>query len=331
MKISIIIKALNEEAHIEGAVTSALAAIEGLDGEVILADSLSDDATVAIAARYPIVIVQLETRSHRSCGVGPQLGYQVARGDYVYILDGDMEIHRPFLLEAIAMLDADTELAGVAGAVEMVGGASYEFKTRRTKPNRYKATGDQPWLVEGGLYRRAALDAVGYFSHRYLHANEEKELGLRLGAGGWRLTRIGTPAIVHYVHNDDSSAMLARRWRSHYVDGPGELLRSAVGKPYFRAAIKSSWKSIAVLGFWAWLLMTILMAPWLPTLLIFTLLGVMGYFVMLWARKGDFWDAWSSILTTQVFAAGLLRGFLMGGGDPREKIPYKIIKADAWQ
>jgi hypothetical protein len=39
--VSIIIKALNEERHIASAIESALAALCGIDGEVILADGRS--------------------------------------------------------------------------------------------------------------------------------------------------------------------------------------------------------------------------------------------------------------------------------------------------
>ena len=46
MKVSVIIKALNEERNIIRAIESALIAIDKVGGEVILADSLSTDHTV---------------------------------------------------------------------------------------------------------------------------------------------------------------------------------------------------------------------------------------------------------------------------------------------
>ena len=63
--VSVIIKVLNEQANIAAAIESALAAVTGLDGEVILADSGSTDRTLAIASDYPIRIVQLlDEREH---------------------------------------------------------------------------------------------------------------------------------------------------------------------------------------------------------------------------------------------------------------------------
>jgi len=55
--VSVIIKAYNEQQHIAGAIESALTALRGIDGEVILADSASTDRTIAIAQSYPIRIV----------------------------------------------------------------------------------------------------------------------------------------------------------------------------------------------------------------------------------------------------------------------------------
>ena len=60
IKVSIIIKALNEEERIGAAIESSLKALEKVPGEVILADSISTDKTVDIARQYPIKIVQLK-------------------------------------------------------------------------------------------------------------------------------------------------------------------------------------------------------------------------------------------------------------------------------
>ena len=110
-KVSIVIKTLNEESNIRRAIESSLAAIVDCDGEVIIADSVSTDQTIEIAKQFPILIVQLENAAERSCGIGPQLGFQHCSGDYVYILDGDMELDPAFLGVAIAAMEADPSWA----------------------------------------------------------------------------------------------------------------------------------------------------------------------------------------------------------------------------
>ena len=79
MKLTIGIKALNEEAKIAQAIESALSSLEGIEGEVVLADSGSTDRTIAIAQTYPIRIVQLKNPDERCCGAGAQLAFQAAR------------------------------------------------------------------------------------------------------------------------------------------------------------------------------------------------------------------------------------------------------------
>ncbi|MBN4668623.1 glycosyltransferase, partial [Pandoraea nosoerga] len=83
MAVSVILKALNEEARIGPAIESVLAALEGIGGEVIVADGGSRDATLAVAARYPVRIVQLEPAIAPSCGIGPQLGFQYSREPFI--------------------------------------------------------------------------------------------------------------------------------------------------------------------------------------------------------------------------------------------------------
>jgi hypothetical protein len=71
--------------HINAALNSALTALESVGGEVILADSGSTDRTVEIARGYPVEVLQLKHPAERRCGIGPQLGYQRAMGEFVYM------------------------------------------------------------------------------------------------------------------------------------------------------------------------------------------------------------------------------------------------------
>ena len=103
--VSIVIKALNEERHIATAIESALAALDGISGEVILADSGSTDRTIEIAEKYPIKIVRMSRVEDRSCGAGGQLGYQYCCGEYVCLIDGDMRLYQDFLSSAIRYLE----------------------------------------------------------------------------------------------------------------------------------------------------------------------------------------------------------------------------------
>jgi glycosyltransferase involved in cell wall biosynthesis len=231
VRLSIVIKALNEERYIEEAVRSAVAVAEHVGGEVILADSGSTDRTVEIASRYPIRIVQLANRDERCCGIGPQLGYQHAQGAFVWIADGDQVLFPDFADRALAMLDAQADLAGVAGAVNEVVIENLEFERRnRIKPDLAAEGRESRWLSQGGIYRRSAIESVGHFSDRNLHSYEEYDLGRRLRGRNWRLVRIPVVSCDHYGHSGRSYKLLWRRLTSRYAYGSGEALRAALAQ-----------------------------------------------------------------------------------------------------
>jgi glycosyltransferase involved in cell wall biosynthesis len=325
LKVSIIIKTLNEEEHIERAVRSALTAVESVGGEVILADSVSTDRTVEIAEQYPITIVQLRNAGDRRCGVGPQLGYQLAAGEYVYILDGDMEMDPEFLPVALKEMELRPVLGGIGGLVDEQSTASYQFRGRKRR--KVEATsGDVRWLDMGGLYRRTALDEVGYFSNRNLHAYEEQDLGLRLTSTGWRLSRIPVRSVLHYGYADSSLALLKRRWRSRYLDGGGEVLRAAIGKPYFLEVLLHQKHIMIGLALWLCLFIGVLLAVYTPLVLVATI-GAVGLLVLGRAlRIGSWRDSIFAQLVWQVTALATVRGFLVRPVDPDTPIDYVICK-----
>ena len=102
--VSIIIKSYNEEHNIVRAIESALRALSTIQGEVILADSASTDKTVELAKAYPIKIVSLNNPSERCCGIGPELGFRVSSGDFIFLMDADMELDEEFLPKALEVL-----------------------------------------------------------------------------------------------------------------------------------------------------------------------------------------------------------------------------------
>jgi glycosyltransferase involved in cell wall biosynthesis len=325
--VTVIIKALNEERHVEAAIASALAAVARAGGgEVILADSGSTDRTVEIAARHPITIVQLRNRSERRCGVGPQLGFQVARGRFIYILDGDMELDPDFLPAALEAMAVDERLAGVAGLVEEESSASYQFRGRKRRGAEALAR-DCEWLDMGGLYRESSLREVGYFSNRNLHAFEEMDLGLRLAAAGWKLRRIAARSVLHHGRPEGNWGLLARRWRSRYLDGAGELLRAALGQRYFLRAAGT--QRHLFLGLLLWLGLAAGLFLWrINHLVLYVTLGVAALLV-LWrtVRSGSLVDAAFGQLVWQVTALAMVRGFFARARNPRDPIDHLVLKS----
>ena len=260
-KLSIIIKAYNEEANIARAVTSALAAAAPFAGEVIVVDSASTDQTTEIARRYPVTIVTLQRPEQRCCGVGPEIGFRHCVGNYVYILDGDMKLNASFIAKAIDYLDAHPDVAGVGGAVSETRATNSEFRSRINRLHRLVIDTeiDVKCLNGGGLYRRAALLGVGYMSDQNLHGGEEYDLGARLRCNGWRIVRLPAHAADHFAHQLPTLALLWRRVRSGQILGNGEIVRAALAAGYLRKLFGELRVLQLAAGVWTyWLLATAL-------------------------------------------------------------------------
>lgn len=328
-RVSVIIKALNEEKRICAAVESSLVAVSRTGGEVILADSFSTDLTVELAANYPIRIVQLAHANERCCGVGPQLGYQHSHGEYVYILDGDMQMVDGFFEQALAFLARHPEVAGVAGRVIERNLDSLEYRERRQRAALRRYTGQMECLDGGGLYRRRAIEEAGYFSDRNLHGYEEFDLAVRLRSLGWKLWRLPIDAASHFGHDAPPYKLLVRRWQTRYVCGMGELVRAAAGQPHMRLVLRDLKELriyLAVLVWWA-LLLSVPFWP-LPrpnALAWFAALAAAPLALMAW-RKRSLSRALYAVVSWCFNAAGLVRGLVHRRLPARDAVPSVILR-----
>ncbi|MDB5964790.1 MAG: glycosyl transferase, family 2 [Polaromonas sp.] len=328
-EVSIVIKCLNEEKRIAACIESALAALAHVDGEVVLADSCSTDRTLELARQYPIRIVQLEYPDERCCGVGPQLGYQHARGKFVYILDGDMEMRSGFLEHALAFMAANPDVAGVAGQVVEKNTHSLEYLARNEKQHAHMRPGEVDRLDLGGLYRRSAIDAAGYFSDRNLHSYEEFDLAVRLRTLGWRLWRLPFPAVSHHGHDAPPYQLLLRRWHNGYLWGPGELVRAALGQRRLRLVLSGAqelrlygaviawWAALASIPFWH----LSGSGRWLS----FALLLCLPFGIMSW-RKRSASRGLYAVVSWCLYAAGLMRGLLRARKPVEHTIASRLIR-----
>lgn len=308
-KVSIIIKALNEEAKIARAIESALAAVSQLGGEVILADSLSNDQTLDIAQNYPIKIMQLTQAKDRCCGIGPQLGYQIAEGEFVYILDGDMQMLPDFLEAAVHFLETNPDYAGVGGRVLEMNTDSLEFQARVERAADHMQAGEVDRLDMGGLYRKEAIESVGHFSNYNLHAYEELDLAVRLRAKNWKLHRLDLNAVKHWGHDVPPYELLKKRWRSGYIMGLGEAFRNAWGQPHFSLLIQATRETkiyLITLIWWLSMFFSLFTpAPLWTTLALFLL-----PFILMGYKKRSLRKAAFSVVSWSFNAAGLVKGFL---------------------
>ena len=216
LPLSIVVIAENEENRIEDCLDSVIAAARRAVPafEVILVDSASTDRTVDLASEYPITVLRIPEGETISCGAGRYVGGDAARGDLVLHVDGDMKLTETWLSEAVEALGADPQLAAVEGWL-----------------NESEATEPTPVEKVGGVmcYDADALAAVGGFDP-FLRGYEDVDVGYRLSAAGYRLTRLPSVSAVHPT-SEGALTEPVRRWRQGYLFAPGQTIRKSAKRP----------------------------------------------------------------------------------------------------
>ena len=329
--VSILIKALNEEAKIQSCLDSACRAVSDIDGEIVLVDSMSTDKTVEIAKRYPVRIIQFKDKGDIGCGAAVQLGYEHAKGTYIYVLDGDMQLAPDFLRTAIKFLQDHSNVAGVGGKLVDTSLKNSDDRRRQQYYSRLLAPINVDHLAGGGLYRREAIESAGYLANRWLQAAEELELGLRLVAASWKLVRLPDIAVLHTGHDESSLSLVRRLLMRGRMSAYGVLLRNAVGKPWFFRALMNTWfvflAPLMYIG-------AILLAPTLSRLMqapvefafvnALTVILISIWFVLSLRKKSPV-NSVISLATWHLFFLSAAKGFISSPRNPMEAIPSNIL------
>lgn len=324
--VTVIIKAYNEEETISNSIKSAIDGVKSAHGEVILVDSLSTDKTINIAKTFPIKILQIKDTNARNCSIGAQIGFMNSRGEYIYILDGDMELHKNFIKEGIDELQHNSNIAGVGGIVTEKTVSNIVFRKRSTS-DLYKAEKPrfEDKLMMGGLYRRKTIEEAGYFTNPHLHAYEESDLGIRLRSLGYKLKRIPMPMVVHHGDIGSSFKIMINKWKSRYLWGCGEFLRSHFGKPTFLEVAGELRLYIAVIGWWLLLAINLVLSS-RRILIELQFVITLFFLLVLFIKKRSFNELIFSIFSWNITALGIILGFLRKPRDVYCKIETVKIK-----
>jgi len=191
---------------------------------VVLVDNGSTDDSVELARRElpGVRVVELG----RNLGFGPAINRAVADapGDPVILLNNDA-VPEPRFVEALldGLGEGVDSVAGVLlqeRAPELIDSAGVVadatlmgFDYLHGEPADAAATAADPLGPTGGagLYRRAALDAVGGFDERIFLYYEDLDLALRIAAAGGRC-RLAPEARALHAYSASLGAASARKY-----------------------------------------------------------------------------------------------------------------------
>jgi GT2 family glycosyltransferase len=218
--ISVVIPNWNGRRWLPGCL-AALAAQERAADEVIVVDNGSRDGSLEyLREEHPEVRV-VELSDNTGFARAANLGLHLATGDWVALINADVELAPDWLVRTGAALEAHPEAASVACKMlslrdpQIVDDAGDVLRRDGVCEQRGRfgpddGRWDHPGEVFGAcagaaLYRRAAVRNVGGFHEPYFAYLEDVDLALRLRLAGWGCRY--EPAVALHAAQASSDAL----------------------------------------------------------------------------------------------------------------------------
>ncbi|MDP3542422.1 MAG: glycosyltransferase family A protein [Elusimicrobiota bacterium] len=291
-------------ASVEKAV-AVLAERAGIRASVVYVDSYSTDGSVAVASRRGFRIAR-PPDWYYNCANGRTAGYLLTSGEFVMMLDGDMELAKGWLADGLAFLESRPDAGGVAGVrddMRLAGDAFIRIPDYHRISAPVQGVGDD---VGGAfLFRRAALDAAGGFEPAVV-PEEDFVLYAQIKRKGWELYRIDKPMIVHWdTKVSTPAAVIKHLMFSRKALVPGVIFRHALLYTDWWPQLLRFKRDLLVHALW---LLAVAFAR--PAVLPLTATAV--YLVLIWTQKRDPLRTAGALVLRTAYLANFLVGFLLG-------------------
>ncbi|MBI3160376.1 MAG: glycosyltransferase family 2 protein [Chloroflexi bacterium] len=203
--LDVVVIGRNEARHLPRVLAAVRLSVERLKArysirvEIHYIDSGSTDDSADVAAAQGARVWQAHPDYHTAAN-GRASGLALTEGEFVFLLDGDCEVHPDWLAVGLDYLLAHPRVGGVGGlgdSVRQVGGRAVRVRDRRSTPPEGAEVYDH--IGTGGhgfLARRAALEQAGGYEVAQT-AQEEALLYCKMRGHGWAVRRLGAPMMTH--------------------------------------------------------------------------------------------------------------------------------------
>lgn len=213
MSVLIVIPTLNEEKHIEDVVLIAMTAARAVDGQVVVADGGSIDATCdivgALAQKHPRLSLIDNPGRYQSAAINRAVETHGAGQNWLIRLDAHAGYPSDFikvLLEEAEAHDADSVVVtmfaeGQSWLQRIIADAQNSRFGNGASAHRNSTQGK--WVDHGhhALMRLSAFRDVGGYDAQFSH-NEDAELDYRLARSGYRIWLTGRTHMTYFPRSD---------------------------------------------------------------------------------------------------------------------------------
>lgn len=202
--ISVIVIGKNEGERLQRCLTSVKQVFADecpVEYEIIYVDSQSTDDSVSFAQTLPVTHVVLLT-GVCNAAIARNAGAEMAKGDILFFLDGDMKLLPGFLPKILT--GQSTLVYPFLSALfsDEVHDTQWNYLFTTYRHKQHVGDSDTYEAVTGGFFliMRELWEKVGGMDTRF-RCNEDYDLGLRLTQMGLPLCRKSILAVKHYMVN----------------------------------------------------------------------------------------------------------------------------------
>lgn len=246
MDLSFAILTWNSERYLDRCLSSIDAALENssLSYEILVLDNGSQDATprllAKLAERYRGRIVPFYEATNTGTTRSRNRLFSAARGDYLCVMDSDVELASGVIDTLLALLKRDEGIGIVAPRILYPSGnwqKSFDrFPTLANKIYRFLrlrkieerealeiGNSTQPFCIDYAisafwLMRRNLLQTVGFLDERIFYAPEDVDFCLRVWKSGFRIVYEPSVSVVHHTQ-EISRGMKINSAKLNHVKG----------------------------------------------------------------------------------------------------------------
>lgn len=161
-RVTVLMTLYNKGPYVEDAVHSVLASTFQDFELLVIDDASTDDSASRVALIHDARIRLNRNAENLGRARNANLGFSLAKGEYVAILDADDLIHPERLMKQVAFMDAHAEVGACGTAAQLIGDRSHIARWPATDAEaRGLLVFEDPLLYGSAMLRRSVMLAHG--------------------------------------------------------------------------------------------------------------------------------------------------------------------------